>query len=137
VGRFKPLCIAAGGLLLVAFAIGAYNIVGRSLIQAREATCSMNLGSIARRVGEFRATRQRFPVSAGELEGVPPELLVDNFSGSAFVWAQKPPDGTQRVPLVWQPAPYRSGPWPFGQMRQMALFSDGKLGDCLSENAAP
>jgi hypothetical protein len=131
------LFIVAGAVLLVAFAIGAYNVVGRSLIEAREATCSMNLGSIARKVAEFRATRQRFPHGAGELDGIPPEMLVDNFSGSAFVWAQKPPDETQRLPLVWQPAPYRSGPWPFGEMRQMALFSDGKLGDCLSENAAP
>ena len=136
-GRLKRPFIALCALALVAFAIGAYNVVGRSLIEAREATCSMNLGSIARKVAEYRATRQRFPLNAGEIDGVPPDMLVDNFTGSAFVWAQKPPDGMQRVPLVCQPAPYRSGPWPFGEMRQMALFSDGKISDCLTSDAAP
>ena len=131
----KPLFIAAGALLLAAIGIGAYNVVGRSFIEAREATCGMNLGSIGRKVAEFRATRQRYPLNAGELQGVPPEMLVDNFSGREFVWAQKPPEGTQPAPLVWQPEPYRTNPWPFGEMRQMALFSDGTLGDRLSGNA--
>jgi hypothetical protein len=131
--RFKPLFIAAGALLLVAIGIGTYNVVGRSLIEAREAACSMNLGSIGRKVAEFRATRQRYPLNAGERENVPPEMLVDSFSGRVFVWAQKPPEGTQPVPLVRQPAPYRTGPWPFGVMRQIALFSDGTLGDCLTD----
>ena len=38
--RFKRLFVAAGVLLLIAFALGVYNVVGRSLIEAREATCS-------------------------------------------------------------------------------------------------
>jgi hypothetical protein len=130
--RFKPLFVAGVAALLVAFGIGAYNIVGRSIIEAREATCNANLGAIARKVAEFRALRQRLPLNAGELEGVPPAMLMDNFTGQPFVWAEKPPEGTERAPLLRQPAPYRTGPWPFGEMRQMAVFSDGIVDDCLA-----
>ena len=134
--RFKRLFIAVGALLLIAFAAGVYNVVGQSIIEAREATTRMNLDSIRRKVAEFRATRFRFPRGAEEL-ALQPDMLVDIMSGKDFVWTQEVVDGTQRVRVVWQPEPYRSGPWPFGEMRQLALFSDGKVGDCLSEDAAP
>lgn len=133
--RFKPLFVAAGVLLLVAVGLGAYDLVGESIIEARAEVTRTNLSSIGRKMAEFRATQGRFPRGAEEL-GLQPDMLVDTLSGKNFAWAQQPPDGTQRVPVVWQPAPYRAGPWPFGQMRQIALFSDGTIGDCLSDNAA-
>ena len=127
----KPLLIAAGALFLAAVGIGAYNVVQQSFIEARAAATSANLTSIGRKVAEFRATRGRFPRGASELD-LKPDMLTDIISGRDFVWTQKTPDGTQHVPIVLQPAPYRTAPWPFGEFRQIALFDDGKIDNCLA-----
>ncbi len=131
--RFKRLFIAAGMLLLAAIALGVYDQVGESLIEARAAATSANLNSIWQKIAEFRATHARFPRDAAEL-GLQPDMLLDVMSGKDFVWTQETPDGTQRVRVVWQPAPYRTGPWPFGEMAQKTLFSDGIIDDSLSEH---
>jgi hypothetical protein len=133
--RFKRLLIAGGILLLLVIGLSAYDVVGRSFIEARAAATGANLNSIGRKIAEFRATRGRFPQDAAEL-GLQPDMLMDIVSGKSFVWTQKAPDGTERVRVVWQPAPYRTEPWPFGEIKQAALYSDGTIGDCLSENAA-
>ncbi|MGD0999407.1 MAG: hypothetical protein ABSA67_01800 [Candidatus Brocadiia bacterium] len=133
--RFKPLFVAAGVLLLIAVGLGAYDVVGESIIEARAEVTRTNLSSIGRKIAEFRATQGRFPRGAEEL-ALQPDMLVDTLSGRNFVWAQAPPDGTRRVPVVWQPAPYRTGPWPFGEMAQITLFSDNVIGDRQPENAA-
>ncbi len=134
--RFKPLFAAAGALLIAAVAIGAYDVVGRAIIEARAEVTRTNLSSIGRKIAEFRATRGRFPRDAEEL-GLQPDMLADTVSGRNFAWAQAPPDGTRPVAVVWQPAPYRTALWPFGEMRQIALFSDGVIGDGPSENTGP
>jgi len=120
-------------LFLLALAFGIYYVVARFIIVARATVTLSNLGQIGRRLSEFRATRGRFPQGTGELD-LQPDLLVDPMSGKDFIWAQKAPQGTGRVRLVWQPEPHRTEPWPFGGIRQLALFSDGSVGDCLPEN---
>ena len=64
--RFKPLFVAAGVLLLIAVGLGAYDVVGESIIEARAEVTRTNLSSIGRKVAEFRATRGRFPRGAEE-----------------------------------------------------------------------
>ena len=133
-GRFKPLFIAAGVLLLIVIVLEVYDQVGVSLIEARAAATSANLNSIWQKIAEFRATHGRFPRDAAEL-GLQPDMLLDVMSGREFVWTPETPDGTKRVRVVWQPAPYRTGPWPFGEKSRKTLFSDGIIDDGVSENA--
>jgi len=131
----KLVLAAVAILLLLVIGIGAYDVVGRSFINARAVATDANLASIGREVEEFRAIRGRFPRDAAEL-GLRPNMLRDIVSGRSFIWTRNTPDGTERVRVVWQPKPYRTHPWPFGRFRQLALFSDGTTGDCLSEKAA-
>jgi len=125
----------AGASAAVLVGYGLCQLACYSIREARAAATMMSLANIWRASVEFESKHARWATDLGEL-GLQDGQLIDLISGRRFGCAQILSGQGKAMPIVWQPEPYRTALWPFGKMKQWALYSDGSVRDLLTEYAA-
>lgn len=133
--RWKRLVVTLSICIVTAGMYGVYYAAYSGLVAARVMATSMNLSDIGVRIVEFRIANHREPSGRKDLQ-LESGTTIDAVSGQPLVWASRLADTREPRPIVWQPRPYRTHPWPFGKMTRMALYSDRSVRDLPTEHPA-
>jgi len=120
----SPLALACGLL-----GYGAAYCWHWKHIETKTPSSISRLCSLGQRTLTFYQEEGHYPRTPHELR-LSAIHLLDPVHGQPFVWwSGEEPQAKELFKLAWQPESYRTRLFPFGEVRQYGLLSDGRVVD--------
>ena len=118
--------LIAAGLGLLVYLITFINCFVSA--RPKSALTVSDLGEIRTALIEFHNQYDFYPATLSELRGIAAHNATNSVSGKPFLYFPRGQSGV----LVAQPQPFRTMLWPFGEIRQWAILTNGTVDNVYS-----
>lgn len=121
----KQWLIGLIGMILLLLVFVVVYFYTQATTTAKMANMVSRLSELRKSIFLYQQNHHKFPDTLDDLD-IGAETKKDPLTGRSFTY-MRPEENILAMPMVVQPAPFRTKLWPFGEIRQYCLFTDGEI----------